>query len=650
MSEPGLKPDEGAAAGPVRKVEVLGIPLACVDYDGATAQIRRLAAAGRPSAVSACNTHLVAAAVERPAFAEKLRRFDLIFPDGMPLIWALNARGAGLKDRVYGPYFMRHVLKHGGPGLRHFFFGGTQECLDRLVAAAKSFDPGIRIAGACSPPFRAWKEEDEEAFARKIRESGANVVWIALGGERQEEWIIRNQHRFPSGVFCAVGDAFQLLAGYRPFAPAWMQRRGLTWLYRLWQEPGRLAPRYLKYNTLFLFYALRDRFSRPSAPAVTGNIRIAFIGCRGVPARYAGFERVVEELGARLAHRDYEVTVYNRSHFYKDRPRLHRGMRILYLPTVESKSLETIIHTFLSMIHAAFQDYHIIYLCGVGNSPLAWIGLLGRKRIVINVDGADYRRPKWSGFARWWLHQSEKLAVFVSHGLVADNRQIVQRYRTEYNYRTYYISYGAPTPPERTQHACLEKWNLRPRDYILYVSRLSPENEAQLLLQAYRQLRNPPPLVIVGGAGYEKGYFRELERLAGPGVTFTGPVYGDDYVGLSQNSRFFVLPAAIQATRLVLLDQMAYGAAILYRDNQATREVIGDAGMPFSAEAPLQSLSERMDHLIRHPEVCEALRARALERVRLHYNWQDVIYQYETLFARMLRDDFQPAIWQQSQT
>jgi N-acetylglucosaminyldiphosphoundecaprenol N-acetyl-beta-D-mannosaminyltransferase len=631
----------------MRRIEVLGVPLACLNYESALAELGRMAGSDRPRAVSACNTHLVATAAERPAFAEVMRRFDVILPDGMPLIWALNARGAGLQDRVYGPYFMRHVLQHGGPGLRHFFFGGTQECLDRLTVAARKLNPAIEIVGTLSPPFRAWKEEDEESFARAIGESGANVIWVALGGERQEEWIIRNQHRFRSGVFCAVGDAFQLLAGYRPFAPDWMQRSGLTWLYRLWQEPGRLAPRYLKYNSLFLLYAIKDRLSRPTPPRKDENIRIAFIGCRGVPARYAGFERVVEELGARLAHRDYEVTVYNRSHFYQERPRFHRGMRVLYLPTVESKNLETIVHTFLSLVHAIFQNYHIIYLCGVGNSPLAWIGLLGRKRILINVDGADFRRSKWTGFARWWLHQSEKLAVFVSHGLVADNRQIVQRYRAEYNYRTYYISYGAPTPPEPPETKSLARWGLKPRDYILYVSRLSPENDASLLLQAYAKLRTPPPLVIVGGAGYEKDYFQELQALAGPDVIFTGPVYGDEYIELSQNSRFFVLPAAIQATRLVLLDQMAYGAAIIYLENSATAEVIGDAGMPFSQREPQQALAEKMEFLIGHPDECERLRRLSLERVRLHYNWRDVIYQYETLFARMLRDDFQPAVWQQ---
>jgi N-acetylglucosaminyldiphosphoundecaprenol N-acetyl-beta-D-mannosaminyltransferase len=128
--------------------------------------------------------------------------------------------------------------------------------------------PDIRIVESYSPPYREWNEEDQEEFARRINEKSPDFVWVALGGEKQEAWIIDNLHRYRRGVFFAVGDAFELLAGRRPFAPEWCQRYGVTWLYRLLQEPSRMWRRYLKYNSLFLGYLLRDCLFSPAQNSV----------------------------------------------------------------------------------------------------------------------------------------------------------------------------------------------------------------------------------------------------------------------------------------------------------------------------------------------------------------------------------------------
>ena len=312
------------------RVEVLGMGLQATDYAGGVKLLEELAQRQKPGMVAACNTHLVALARHRPDYGRVLAQFDLLLPDGMPLIWSMRRKGADLKDRVYGPYFMLEALKRLPRPWKHFFFGGTESCLMELSAAARQAQPDVEIAGTLSPPFRAWTEKDEEDFAKTIAKSGADFVWVALGGDRQERWIEKNLKRHKKGVFLAVGDAFELLAGRRAFAPRWMQKAGLTWLYRLWQEPRRLFPRYFKYNSLFLYYTLLDRVlgvtPKPSDGPRPGKTRIAFLGCRGVPARYSGFETLVEELGARLAGRGHAVTVYNRSHLYPDRPKVVRGM------------------------------------------------------------------------------------------------------------------------------------------------------------------------------------------------------------------------------------------------------------------------------------------------------------------------------------
>jgi N-acetylglucosaminyldiphosphoundecaprenol N-acetyl-beta-D-mannosaminyltransferase len=614
---------------------VLGTTVHCVTYDSALRQVEALARGPRPAAVSACNTHLVSLARADFSFHGVMERFDLVAPDGYPLIWRLNAQGAHLRDRVYGPYLMRHVLAQTPAPWKHFFFGGTDDCLRRLCAAAKELNPDIAIAGTLSPPFRQWTEEDEENFARTIRESGADFVWVALGGERQERWIVRNLHRYTRGVFFAVGDAFELLAGGRPFAPGWMQKLGLTWLYRLAQEPRRLWARYLKFNSLFLWFTLRDGLVGTPRRFAGEKPRVAFLGSRGVPARYSGFEVVVENLGSRLAGRGYPVTVYNRYPRFDLPSKIYRGMRVVVLPTIPTKSLDTISHTALSALHALTQNFDVIYLCGVGNAIIGgFLRLLGYK-VIINVDGADFNRAKWGSLARAWLRISERWAIRIGHKVIADNSEIVTRYQREYGATPLHLSYGAILRPEPVHCGELAHWNLAPRSYILFVSRLTPENQADLLLRAYRRYQGPLRLVICGGANYEHAYYRKLRELADDRVLFTGPRYGDSYLELSQNAAFYVMPADIEATRLVLLDQLGMGTAILYHECAATREVVADAAEPFAADRPEDALLEKLDLLSRSPERCEELRRLALERARSTFHWEMVVDRYEELFEEI---------------
>jgi N-acetylglucosaminyldiphosphoundecaprenol N-acetyl-beta-D-mannosaminyltransferase len=246
------------AEGSLHSIRVLGTPVACASYETAVGRIKALARGRRAAAVCPSNTHILGEARHNPEFAEILGKFDLVLPDGMPVVWALNSQGAGLKDRVYGPYFMRHTLQNTPRPWRHFFFGDSEECLAALRRVLVQLQPDIEIAGMLSPPFRPFTEADEASFADAINRVKPHFVWVALPGVRMERWIINNQARYRDGVFLAVGDAFSLLSGRRSFAPPWMQRTGLTWAYRLCREPFRLGPRYLRYNSIFVFYWLWD--------------------------------------------------------------------------------------------------------------------------------------------------------------------------------------------------------------------------------------------------------------------------------------------------------------------------------------------------------------------------------------------------------
>lgn len=239
---------------------VLGCRINLETYESATARMMAMSKARKASLVAAANTHLVSEANSDEAFGRILEGFDLVLPDGMPLVWALRMDGHVIEERVYGPYLMEHVLRHAAAGMKHYFFGGTEDCLEALRVRLMELRPDLQIVGMRSPPFGQWDVETERGLIEEINESGADFVWVALGGVKQERWIAANRGRFEKGIFLAVGDAFVLLAGLRGYAPNWMQRVGMTWLYRLAQEPKRLAGRYLKYNVRFVTAFLRERW------------------------------------------------------------------------------------------------------------------------------------------------------------------------------------------------------------------------------------------------------------------------------------------------------------------------------------------------------------------------------------------------------
>lgn len=249
----------------MRTIPVIGLPVAATSYAKAVEWIlQRARTADQAIAVEAANTHVAALARTDAAFGKAMAAFDLICPDGMPLVWALNNQlpaGEKLTDRVYGPTLMLETIKAtaGQVDLRHFLLGGKQETLDKLTRHFSELFPDACIAGLHSPPFGDWPADEFDTIAGKIRDSGANLIWVGLGCPKQELWIAANKHRLPPGVYFGIGAAFAFHAGEVRQAPPLVQRCGLEWAYRVAMEPRRLFKRYLTYNSLFLYHLLRER-------------------------------------------------------------------------------------------------------------------------------------------------------------------------------------------------------------------------------------------------------------------------------------------------------------------------------------------------------------------------------------------------------
>jgi N-acetylglucosaminyldiphosphoundecaprenol N-acetyl-beta-D-mannosaminyltransferase len=256
---------------PIPTCKILGTPLAVTDYAGAVVQAREWARAPvEPRMIAAANTHVTTLARRDPDFHEALAKFDLVLPDGMPLVWVMNRQlPTPLRDRVYGPTFMLHCLEATqGEGWTHMFVGGTEELLSALREKLLARFPALRIAALHSPPFGEWSSDDDARIIAAIEKSGAQFVWVGLGCPKQELWLARMKHRLPPAVYPAVGAAFAFHAGRVTQAPLWVQRLGMEWLFRLCAEPRRLWRRYLVFNSLFLFYLVKDAVSPPRRPAL----------------------------------------------------------------------------------------------------------------------------------------------------------------------------------------------------------------------------------------------------------------------------------------------------------------------------------------------------------------------------------------------
>ena len=428
-------------------------------------------------------------------------------------------------------------------------------------------------------------------------------------------------------------------------------------------------------------------------------MKIALVGSRGIPARYSGFEQFYEQFAVRLAERGHEVTVYNRSHFIKDVKKEYQGVRIVSLPSIATKHLDTITHTALSSLHALFQGYDIVYYCIVGNSPLVWIPRMVGAKTLINVDGEDWAREKWSGFAKTYQKWCERVACKCASVVVADAHGILERYRELYDHETIFVPYGAnirsnlrlsvksqkskvkslrlnvegsdgsQKTEDRGQKTedggekaegrgqgagdadvgcstsdlrsltSLQKWNLRPEEYIFYVGRFVPENAIDLLIRAFKRLQTDKKLVIVGDAPYADEFKKSLHELAADDdrIIFTGYAFGDDYAQLSANAYVYVQPAGIDGTRPALLDQMGFGNCVLVRNSTVNMEVIGDCGCFFDKDRLEDSLVEVMQQLVDNGEMVEGYRSKVVSRIENYYNWEWVTSFYEELFERLLK-------------
>ena len=360
-------------------------------------------------------------------------------------------------------------------------------------------------------------------------------------------------------------------------------------------------------------------------------MKIAILGTRGIPANYGGFETFAEQLGTRLAARGHDITVYGRKHYSTSSNPTYNGVNLVILPTIRHKYFDTVIHTFLSVMHAAPRRYDVILICNAANSIFAFIPRLFGTSTLVNVDGLERKRKKWNWIGQRYYLISEWLSTFLPTAIVTDAQVIQDYYATRYKKESEMIAYGAEVA-RRAAPEKLLKFRLKPNKYVLYVSRLEPENNAHLVIEAYGQVKTDLPLVIVGGAPYAEEYIARLKSTRDPRVKFLGFVFGEDYRALQQNAYCYVHATEVGGTHPALIEAMGAGNCALTLDTPENLEVIGDAGIIYKSAADLAAY---LQHVIQDPTIIGEYRRRAMTRVIQFYNWEQITDQYEELLARL---------------
>lgn len=359
------------------------------------------------------------------------------------------------------------------------------------------------------------------------------------------------------------------------------------------------------------------------------------IGIKAIPAQSGGFETAVDEISRGLVRLGHDVVVYNRSGMSDYSFSEYEGVRLVTLPTLKSKNLSTIVHAFLSTIHLIFHRVDVVHYFITGTTLFAPIPRLLGMKVVCSVDGTDWQRSKWGRFARWYLRFSERLAVLFCHRLVGDSRDVVRYYREVYGASPSLITYGIrETTSEGLEW--LERFALKPREYVLFVGRLVPENNIHQLIQAFERTTTDKKLAIVGHDPWEKEYVRSLKSTQDSRIIFTGGVYGIGYAQIQRNAYLFVLPDEVGGTHPALVEAMGFGNCVLVNDTPSNLEVIADAGFSYCGKEGFQDLRRQLQTLLDDRSAVEEFRLKAERRARANYNWEHVVGDHASLYAQVL--------------
>lgn len=364
------------------------------------------------------------------------------------------------------------------------------------------------------------------------------------------------------------------------------------------------------------------------------RLNVALIGTRGVPANYGGFETCVEELGRRLVERGHSVTVYCRSGYYREKRKDYLGMKLVYLPHIRKKSLDTLSHTFLSVIHAVTQPYDVLMVFNAANSPALILPRLLGKKLAINTDGLEWKRAKWGKVAQRYYKLSEWLSTVLANRIVADSPGIEEYYKKTYSTDCSHIAYGAYLNESRNP-ALIKEFSVEPNGYFLQITRLEPENNPLLTVEAFKTINSDKKLVIVGDVPYESDYSKLVKEAACENIILPGYIYNKDVLNeLWCNCLAYIHGNEVGGTNPALLQTMASGCFTIAIDVSFSRYVLNDSGIYYKKNT--EDLADKMRFAIDNYTNLSTFKQTARQRIKEYFCWEKVTDEYEAMFRELV--------------
>ena len=366
-------------------------------------------------------------------------------------------------------------------------------------------------------------------------------------------------------------------------------------------------------------------------------MKIAMIGQKGIPSRAGGVEIHVEELAAGLVEAGAEVDVYCRRYYCKNRVKEHRGIHLIYVPTISTKHLDAIIYTLLATIIALGKGYDVFHYHACGPSSLCWIPKLFGKKVVCTSHGLDWKRAKWGTFGQDYLKFGEKIIGKYADEIIVLNDPMKEYFLETYGRDTNVIPNGVEEPAILTAELIKERWGLEKESYILFLGRLVPEKGIHYLIEAYQKLKTDKKLVIAGGSSHSDDYVERLAAMSldNDNIIMTGFVSGKLLEELYSNAFLYVLPSDVEGLPISLLEAMSYKRCCLTSDIQENTTTSKDKAFAFK-KGNVQDLYDKLKEIDSLPlEEVRRIGEEAGQYVLDTYRWKTVVDKTETVYEKV---------------
>jgi glycosyltransferase involved in cell wall biosynthesis len=366
------------------------------------------------------------------------------------------------------------------------------------------------------------------------------------------------------------------------------------------------------------------------------SLKIAIIGSRGYPIVYSGYETFVKEVSERLVAQNIDVRVYCQKHLFSTRPKNVNGVELIYMPTVQTKSLNQLVHSFFSMIHACFSKTDVILVVNAANGPFGLISILAQKKTLINVDGLEWLRPKWKGLGAAYFKFAAKLATLFYNTIITDAEAMRQVYLQTFKANSTVIAYGANIRHSKNP-SLINQFGLIPNEYFLIVGRLIPDNNSDLILEGFKKANSKKKLVIVGDVPYQDTYAQNMKAQASDQILFLGYITDSEVLAeLYHQSYAYLHGHEYGGTNPTMLKAMAYGCAILALDTVFNREMLENGQFGWFFQKTSDSVALYLQQAEHNPQAVQTLKEKARDGITQKYNWDEVTRAYVTVFKALM--------------